>query len=150
MVDVLTDIHISCSLEKTAEYSSDPDNAPEWYVNIKSSEWLTPKPMQVGTQIAFTAHFLGRKLAYTYEIVAYEPLKKLVMQTANGPFEMKTTYTWEKQDDGTHMSLRNEGNPTGFSKLLAPFMVSAMKKANKKDLKRLKQILERDAYGNQF
>lgn len=143
MVNVLSAIEISCPLEKVAAYSANPDNAPEWCVNIKSAEWLTSKPMEVGTKIAFMAHFLGRKLAYTYKITEFIPLKKLVMQTSDGPFEMKTTYTWEPSGAGsTHMTLRNEGNPKGFSKLLVPFMVPAMKRANKKDLKKLKQILE--------
>lgn len=143
MVDVLTVTEISCPLGKVAAYSANPDNAPEWYVNIKSAEWLTSKSMEVGVEIAFMAHFLGRKLAYTYKIVEFIPLKKLVMQTSDGPFEMKTTYTWDPSGSrSTRMTLRNEGNPKGFSKLLAPFMVFAMKRANKKDLKKLRQILE--------
>jgi hypothetical protein len=31
---------------------------------------------------------------------------------------------------------------TGFSKLMAPFMASAMRRANDKELKQLKQLLE--------
>jgi hypothetical protein len=46
-----------------------PSNAPEWYVNIESVEWLTPPPTTVGSRMIFIAHFLGRRLAYTYEVV---------------------------------------------------------------------------------
>ena len=150
MVNVLTSIQIACPRHKVASYVSDPDMAPEWYVNIKSARWLTPKPLKLGSQIVFIAHFLGRRLEYTYEVIEYYPLEKMVMQTVDGPFAMRTTYTWEEPDDGkTYMTLRNEGHPTGFSKLLAPFMVQAMKKANKKDLNRLKQILESDVITNE-
>ncbi|TVY10245.1 SRPBCC family protein [Paenibacillus cremeus] len=143
MVDILTDIVIKRPREQVAAYAANPDHAPDWYVNIDSAEWRTPKPLALGSQIAFKAQFLGRELAYVYEIVEYVPGEKLVMRTAQGPFPMETTYTWESVDgQSTRMSLRNRGNPKGFSMLFAPFMALMMRKANKKDLEKIKTILE--------
>lgn len=142
-VDVVTEIMIRCPLQKVSEYAANPDHAPEWYVNIDSVEWRTEKPLSVHSQIAFKATFLGKNLSYIYEIKEFIPEQKLVMKTANGPFPMETTYKWESMDESTtKMTLRNQGNPTGFSKWMTPIMSTMMKKANKKDLKKIKDILE--------
>jgi uncharacterized protein YndB with AHSA1/START domain len=142
-VDIQTEVEIDRPREDVAAYAADPDNATAWYVNIKSVEWRTPRSLTVGSQIAFVATFLGRSLAYTYAINEFVPGERLVMSIAEGPFAMETTYTWEDTAHGsTKMTLRNHGEPTGFSKLTAPIMAAAMRRANRQDLRRLKEILE--------
>lgn len=143
MIEVITEIQIEAPLEKVFAYSANPDNAPSWYVNIKSVAWQTPKPIQIGTRVAFMAKFLGQKLFYVYEFIELIPDKKLIMRTSEGPFPMETTYIWEPVNDHTtRMILKNRGVPKGFSKLLSPSMKAMMKRANEKDLKKLKSILE--------
>ena len=142
-VDVATEIVIDAPVEKVAEFASNPNNAPVWYVNIWSVLWKTQPPLQIGSEIAFKAQFLGRQLSYIYKVVEWVPGLRLVMQTSDGPFPMKTTYTWHAIDDSkTHMKLQNSGYPSGFSKLFAPFMSLMIRNANKKDLLRLKELLE--------
>jgi hypothetical protein len=143
-VDVRTEIEIGRVRREVAAYAGDPDNATEWYENIERVEWRTERPLAAGSRIAFVARFLGRRLAYTYEVKELVPSERLVMRTADGPFPMETTYTWdETAAGGTRMTLRNRGEPSGFSKVAAPAMARAMRRANRKDLERLKAILER-------
>jgi uncharacterized membrane protein len=142
-VDVSTDVVIRRPRVDVAAYAANPDNAPAWYVNIEAVEWKTSPPVNVGSQVAFIAHFLGRRLTYIYEMLELVPGERLVMRTAEGPFPMETTYTWDTTPEGhTLMVLRNSGTPSGFSVLVAPLVSLAMRRANKKDLARLKALLE--------
>jgi uncharacterized protein YndB with AHSA1/START domain len=141
-VDVQVETTIARTPSEVAAYAADPTNAPEWYVNIKSVQWQTPPPVEVGSRMDFVAQFLGRRIAYTYEVAELVPGERLVMRTADGPFPMETTYTWEPVAGGTRMTLRNRGNPSGFAQLAAPLMERAMRRATTKDLARLKVILE--------
>jgi uncharacterized membrane protein len=133
--DVVTDIEIDRPRSEVADYVSNPDNATEWYENITKVEWKSPKPLEVGSQVAFEAQFMGGTLEYTYEITEYVPGERIVMSTASGPFPMETSYKFSDTPSGaTKMELRNHAHD--------PEMASAIEEANQKDLARLKAILE--------
>lgn len=142
-VDVISRIEIARSRAEVAAYTCDPGNATAWYRNIKEAEWRTDPPLAVGSRFDFVAQFLGRRLAYTYEVRELEPGERLVMSTSEGPFAMETTYEFvDAGPRSTRVTLRNRGEPTGFAKVTAPMMASAMKRANRKDLEQLRLILE--------
>ena len=142
-VDVVTSVEIARPREEVAAFAADPDNATAWYENIESVEWRTPRPLTVGSRVAFIARFIGRQLAYTYEVKEHVPGERLVMSTDQGPFPMETTYTWEDTPTGgTRMTLRNRGEPSGFGKVAGPLLASTMRRANRKDLQQLRQNLE--------
>jgi uncharacterized membrane protein len=143
MVDVSTEAVINRPRAEVAGYAADPTNAPEWYSNIKSVRWETAPPLGVGSRLAFMAEFLGRTLEYTYEFAELDPGSSLTMRTAQGAFPMQTTYTWQDAgQDATRMTLRNTGNPAGFSRLAGLVMAPMMRRAMRKDLARLKALLE--------
>jgi hypothetical protein len=143
-VDVVSEIEIPHARGAVAAFAMDPDNATAWYENITAVEWKSEPPLTVGSRIAFVASFLGRRLSYIYEVIDLVPGERFVMRTADGPFLMETTYTWDDAPDGgTRMTLRNRGEPSGFAKVTGPVMARAMQRANRKDLQRLKEILAR-------
>lgn len=142
-LDVTTGTLIHRPIDVVSSYAADPSNAPEWYTNITHINCKTPPPVAAGAEATFVARFMRKRLEYTYEFVEVVPGERLTMRTAQGPFPMETTYTWSAPSpDTTRMTLRNRGTPAGFSKLMAPFMAAAVRRANRKDLARLKHLLE--------
>lgn len=142
-VDVVVETVINRPLADVAGYAADPSHAPEWYANIASVEWQTPPPLAVGSRMDFVATFLGRRLAYTYEVVELVTDQRLVMRTSQGPFPMETTYEWRALGEAqTAMRLRNRGRPTGFGRVAAPAMAAAVRRSTTKDLERLRRLLE--------
>jgi uncharacterized protein YndB with AHSA1/START domain len=141
-VDVLVETVIDRPVAEVADYAADPSHAPEWYANIAEVVWETAPVVEPGARARFIARFLGRTLAYTYEIREHLPRERLVMSTQQGPFPMETTYTWAAAGAGTRMTLRNRGEPAGFTGIAAPALALAMRRATRKDLARLKALLE--------
>jgi hypothetical protein len=145
-VDVTTETTINRPVGEVAAFVADPSNATKWYVNIKGATWKTEPPLKVGSKVSFVAEFAGKRLEYTYEFTEVVPDERVVMGTAEGQFPMETIYTWKDAGGGaTHMSLRNHGQPTGLWRVLSPVLAMAMRRANRKDLARLKELLEEKA-----
>lgn len=139
----MTEIVIDRPRDEVAAFACDPANATAWYQNIRAVEWLTDPPLGIGSRVAFVARFLGRQLAYTYEVRELAPGTRFVMSTAEGPFPIETTYAWADEPGGaTRMTVRNRGEPPRFGSLAAPLISSAIRRANRKDLLRLKRALE--------
>ena len=141
-VSVTTEIEIARPRAEVAAFAIDPENATTWYQNINRVEAEDLGPLRVGSRLRFVAQFLGRTISYTYEVKELEPAERFVMATSEGPFPMETTYAWEDAAGGTKMRLRNRGRPSGFGKVTAPLMARAIRRANTKDLARLKELLE--------
>ncbi|MGI8731619.1 MAG: SRPBCC family protein [Solirubrobacteraceae bacterium] len=142
-VDVRSEIVIQRPRAEVAAFASDPGNATRWCANIRSVEWQTDPPLAVGSRLAFVAKLLGSRLAYTYEVLELQPGERLVMSTSQGPFPMQTTYVWQDADGGaTRMQLCNQGEPAKFSKVSGRLIERSIRRSNRKDLRRLKAILE--------
>jgi uncharacterized membrane protein len=145
-IDVESQIEIARPREAVAAYASDPDNATAWLEDIRAVYWIGP--LAIGSDVAFVTRLLGQELSYSYEILDLVPGERFVMRTEDGPFPIETTYAWEDTaDGGTRMTLRNRAEPAGLSKVSASLAGRAMRRTNRKELKRLKAILEQPPDG---
>lgn len=147
-VDIASEIEIARPREEVAAYASDPDNAPAWRADIKSVDWPTPPLVSARSRFTLVTRLLGQELSYGYEILELVPGERFVVRTEDGPFAIETTYTWEDTaGGGTRMTLRNRAEPAGLSKVSASLAARAMRRTDRKHLRRLKAVLEAPAEG---
>ena len=119
-MDVTTSILIGRPIAKVPHFAADPDNAPRWYENIESVEWETPRPLVVGSRMAFVVRFLGKRMEYTYEVVELIPLERLVMRMADGPDCTRPPNYRNTSDQADSCNQAEPGDDAGrVSRLLA-------------------------------
>ena len=143
MVSVLTQTKIARSPAEVAAFAADPDRAPMWCGRIVAVGWETPKPLAVGSRLAFETRIMGRTRSQVYEVTVHSPPHKLVMRTRESGFPAETTYTWHETRDGqTRMTLRNVGVPEGPLLLMGPLFETIVRRRCRGDLKVLRALLE--------
>lgn len=128
--------------EHVASYATDWRNDPEWIGALRDVALVTGEPFGVGSRIARSAAFLGRRVDYVNEVVEYAPGRRLVMRSVQAPFPMTVTYEFEDAEGGTVMRIRAEGDASGFYRVAGPLLSRAVKRSIARDLARLKRTLE--------
>jgi len=144
-IDVVSEIEIAVPRERVAEFAADPANATLWRQIFEEAEPEHVGSPAVGWRVVFVSKVLASRLTYTYEVIEHVPGERLVMRTEDGPFPVETTYAWEDAGDGaTRMTLQTSGEPKKHTtKLAVRLMSKAWRKADAKDLAKLKAVLER-------
>ncbi|MCH8062630.1 MAG: SRPBCC family protein [Chloroflexi bacterium] len=140
-IDVRAEVQIARTREDVAAYVVNPENDALWIGGIESARMLTEPPVGVGTRVARVASFMGKRIEYTPEVVAYEANSLLTMRT-DRPFDMLISNEFEDSDGGTLARIRIQGVGSRFFRLAAPLLGPAVKRNIKSDLRNLKAILE--------
>jgi hypothetical protein len=146
-VDVISEITIARPRAEVAAYSADPDNATVWYENIESVGWESPPPLTVGNRLAFVARFWDDAWptpTRSSTSCQASALRAHCVRAVPDGDDLHLAGR-QRRRDATRMTLRNRGEPAGFATLSAPMVAAATRRANRKDLERLKRILEQPA-----
>jgi uncharacterized membrane protein len=141
-IDVTAQVHVSRPREEVAAYMTDPTNEPEWIGGLRETTLLGDSPVAVGSRVARVASFLGRKVEYVNEITRLEPGRLLDMRSVKAPFPMQITYSFQDHDGGTLVRNRVQGGSRLIS-LGSPLFGPIIRRNIRKDLERLREVLER-------
>ncbi len=141
MTDVAVEIEVARPRADVARYATDWRNDTEWIGALAEARLVTEPPFGVGSQVARTARFLGRRIEYVNEVVEYEPERRLVMRSVKAPFPMTVVYEFEDAEDGTLARIRVDGEPGRLYAVAGPLMDAAVRRNLRRDLERLEQLV---------
>ena len=142
-MDVSAEVRIDRPRAQVAAYALDPRHDTEWVANIKEVRLLSDPATGVGSRVARVAKFLGKRVEYVLEVREHEPLARSRMVSVAGPFPMDVAYEFEDAGPGATLArIRLRGDATGFFRLAAPMLAAASRRAIRKDLEKLKRIVE--------
>jgi hypothetical protein len=143
-IDITVTVRIARMLDEVWTYVVEPRNEPAWISGIKESVPLTDGPIRDGSRVRRVASFMGRRMEYTPEVVAFDAGRRMLMKT-DKPFPMTIEYRFEGTAAGSTFSQRLEGGPGGFAGLLSPLMAMMVRRNVAADMERLRRLLEADA-----
>ena len=142
MTKIETSVTINRPVEEVFEFATDPDRVAQWAGPVAESRKTSDGPVGVGTTSSRLTHFLGRTMAATYEITAYEPHRYYADKTTSGPVPIGAKLSFEPVDGGTRLTIRGELEAGGFFKLAEPLMARMAKRQVETDAQTLKDLLE--------
>lgn len=113
---------VSKSIEDTFSFL----NSSESHLNfiprmVELSQTSQGEFGRVGTTANGMLNYFGIKIPVQYEIIEYEPVKKLTMNGLMGPVSFKDGYILSRQNNETQIKFWLELNLTGWMKIFSPF-----------------------------
>jgi uncharacterized membrane protein len=140
--DVTVEERIDRPRPAVAAYATDWRNDPSWITALTDVRLVTEPPFGTGSRVERVAKFLGRRIEYVNEVVAWDADERLAMRSVKAPFPMTVTYEFEDAGPGTLMRIHAKGDAGGFYRFAGPLLSLAVRRGIAKDLARLKELLE--------
>ncbi|HZA25956.1 MAG TPA: SRPBCC family protein [Dehalococcoidia bacterium] len=144
MVRIDHTVVICRPIKEVFEFLTNPENNQLWQEGVVKSRQISPGPVGMGTQGEDVRKYVGREFQTTYEIVEYEPDRKLWFRSLSGPIQFEGSYSLEPVDEGTRFSFTIQGDGGPFSTLIGPLASRMARKQVESDSASLKKLLESD------
>jgi uncharacterized protein YndB with AHSA1/START domain len=129
-------------------FLSDFENNPRFQRGMRRCTWTSPAPHGVGSTYDQVAHFLGKDIVSSFEVVEWEPGRRVKIASTSGPFPIQETRIVEPRDGGARVTAVVEGDASGFFRLAAPLQRFMVERSVRRDYQRdLERLLESSGDG---
>jgi uncharacterized protein YndB with AHSA1/START domain len=122
-------------------YLADFENVPEWNYAITQTRKTSDGPVGVGTRYVQTRS-IPRPGDEAFEVITYEPEKRLAIRGDIGPFHGVIAYELEPVGVVTRVMNRVELEARGVARLAVPLAGGRVRDAVAANLGELRELLE--------
>ena len=131
-------------VEDVFAYMDDVEHEQEWQPQLVEVEQIPEGPTRVGTRRRYVSEFLGKRLENTYVVLAYEPNRRVALQTTpDSVLDAASEIRWEAVDEGTRVTMTVDGRASGPLRFVPTRLLEAtFEKEVRGALARLKERLE--------
>ena len=140
MVRIEYSIDVARPAEEVFEHLVDLDRLPEWQSSAVESR--ADEPLTEGVRVFECRRALGREVNSELEVTAFDRPRRLTLKTLKGPVRFTVDHRLAEADGGTRLTVVAEGKAGGFMRLGEPVLARSVEAELRKDLERLKQLLE--------
>ena len=135
-------VTIRRAVEDVFAFLADFENIPTWNYAIVETNKTSPGPVGVGTTYRQLRSIPSRS-EDDFRVTSFEPIGRLEVHGAIGPFTATISYLLAPTDDGTRLTnVVDLESASGALRLAAPLAASRVKRAVAANLDTLKQLLE--------
>jgi uncharacterized membrane protein len=121
------------------------ENDPVWMSAVEESNWLDPSArVAVGRRGRMTLKMFDRRMEYVDEVTVFEPGRRIAHRTVEGAFQLSTACLCEPDGDSCRTTVVAEAEKM-FGRFVDPLVARLMRRGFRKDLVKLKSILETTA-----
>ena len=99
------------------------ENHPSWEPEVLEIRPITAGPMGVGTRATMVRKDMGKVHETTYEVVAFEPGRRVAIRHADGPMDFALEILFAAAGpDEPDITARADATPHGKLRLVAPIL----------------------------
>lgn len=143
MIEVTSEVAIDRPADEVFAFLADAENNPAWQQGMERCRWTTSPPIREGSTYEQEARMLGKPITSTFEVVEFEPGRRITIRTIESTFPIEVTRSVEPAGESTCIARAHvTGDPSGVFKLAAPLMRRMVERSVRGDYRRLKEHLE--------
>lgn len=144
MIEVEVTIEVDRPPDEVFAFWSDWTNNPRWQSGMEGCTGTSEPPLRVGSTYDQEARFLGRPIRSSFEVVEYEPDRRIRIRTTASTLPLDITREVQPQPDGgTRLHATIRGAPPGWMSLFDPLTRRMVERNVRADYERLRRLLDR-------
>jgi uncharacterized protein YndB with AHSA1/START domain len=142
----MTEVEITLTIARPPEevfaFIADFEKNSLWQQGVKKA-WITSEgPFGVGTTYTQLSRFLGRDIEFHFEVIGYEPGRRVEFRTVSGTFPVHIVREVEPAAGATRVHAVIQGEAGGIFRLATPLLNQMTRRQIEGDYARLKELLE--------